>query len=216
MSWLTKALDPANVFGTRKGGIDVNQMIDPGGAAIETFTGKTFGRDAAHTGDLLGIMHDEPIAPPAQAAQGNVVPVKVGGLSTLSALDKPSDNHAQVTLALWDDYKTNFAPYQYEMLNNLTTQNPALVGETVGKAQGLVNKAFDVAKGNRDVTLSRFGMAPTGQVAESMERQSDLARSAAQAGAANTTRMDLKQRDMDLMTSGVPNVAGRSYGMTGG
>lgn len=138
------------------------------------------------------------------------------GLPLLSVKGNPSDNQAQVTLALWNDYLQNFAPFQYDMLNHLTTQNPGLVGESVGRAQAAVGKSFDVAQGNRDVTFSRFGMAPDAGAQAAMDRQSALERAAALTGAANTTRAHLKQRDMMLMTSGVPNVAGRSYGMQGG
>lgn len=135
-------------------------------------------------------------------------------LPTLTTKGDANDNYAQVTLALWDDYQQNFAPYQMEMLDNLTTENPSIVAEGVGEAQELVGKSFDVARDNQKVTMSRFGMAPTGQTQAAIERKSDLSEAASMADAANTTRANLRQRDMDLMTTGVPNVAGRSYGMS--
>lgn len=138
------------------------------------------------------------------------------GLPILMDAGNANDNSAQVTLALWNDYKTNFAPYSYGMLDSLTTQNPGIVEETVGKAQEQVGRSFDVAGRNRQLAFSRLGMAPDAQTSAAMDRQASLARAAATVGAANTTRMGLKERDMMLMTSGVPNVAGRSYGMKGG
>ncbi len=140
----------------------------------------------------------------------------VTGLPFLGDVGNANDNLAQVTRALWDDYQRNYAPFQYEMLGNLTTQNPGIVAESVAKAQQQAGQAFDTAAQNRTVTMSRFGMAPDAQTRASMERQTQLDRTATMAGAANATRRSLKDRDMQLMTSGVPNVAGRSYGMQGG
>jgi hypothetical protein len=135
----------------------------------------------------------------------------------LSDAGKPADNFAQVTNALWDDYKTNFAPYQYQLLDNMTTERPEIVGQAVGQAQGLVTNSFNAAQKNKQVTMARYGMAPDLQMKQSLDRQTELSKSAALAGAANATRSHLKDRDMQLMTSGVPpNVAGRDYGMAGG
>ena len=139
-----------------------------------------------------------------------------GGALILSDAGKPSDNHARVTQALWDDYKTNFAPYQYQLLNSMTTERPEIVGQAVGQAQGMIGRSFDNAARNKQVTMERYGMAPDAQTSASMQRQTGMAKTAALAGAANATRAHLKERDMELMTSGVPNVAGRSYGMQGG
>lgn len=138
------------------------------------------------------------------------------GLPILSDKNSAADNYSQVTLALWDDYQKNYAPYNYQMLDSLTTENPGIVGESVADAQKRVNQSFDVAKNNSQVTMSRLGMAPDAQTQKSIERNSALEKAAAMAGAANTTRANLKERDNLIMTGGVPNVANRSYGMSGG
>ena len=138
-----------------------------------------------------------------------------GGLPTLSVKSKAADNNAAVTLALWEDYQKNYTPYQYQMLDSLTTENPAIVGQSVAEAQGLVGQNFDVAKRNQQVSMARLGMAPDMQTRQSFDRSSSLEKAAAMAGAANTTRAGLKERDNLIMIGGVPNVANRSYGMSG-
>lgn len=138
------------------------------------------------------------------------------GLPVLSDKGDPSENYAQVSMALWNDFQKNFAPFQYRMLEGMTTENPGLVAEDVGLAKEQVTRAFDVSRQNRQVSMERFGMAPDAQTQKSMDRQDGLDKATSLVGAANTTRARLKQRDMELMTTGVPNVAGRSYGMAGG
>jgi len=137
------------------------------------------------------------------------------GLPLLSVLNKASDNYAQVTLALYNDWEQNFKPFTMDLLSNLTTENPEIVETSVSEAKNLVGQSFDTAKKNQRTTMSRLGMAPDAQTQASMDRLADLEKTATMAGAANTTRQKLKERDMEIMTTGVPNVAGRSYGMSG-
>ncbi len=136
-------------------------------------------------------------------------------LPLLSVKKKASDNYAQVTKALYADWEKNFKPFLTDVLGSTTLENPAQVGEAVARSQNLVGSQFDAAKNNQRVTMSRLGMVPDAQTEASMERLSALRKTAALAGAANKTRADLKERDTQIMLTGVPNVAGRSYGMSG-
>ena len=137
------------------------------------------------------------------------------GLPLLSSNGSAADNLAAITRALWTDYKDNYAPFQQMMLNQMTTENPGIVAEEVDAAKRQVGMSYNTAAKNQQTTMSRLGMAPDAQTQQNLDRNNALSKATALAAAANTTRQGLKERDMLIMTGGVPNVAGRAYGMSG-
>jgi hypothetical protein len=223
-SSIGKILDPGNVFGTRDGGLDVSGMIDPGGEIIQNVTGwddaKTIADPAGlHSGDdgLLGGMLGGGAA--SVDAKTPIVPVTdyKNGLPVLPAQGSADNDYAMVTYALWNDYKTNFAPAQYALLDEMSGSNPAKAQDAVNYAMGRASYGMDVAKGGRQRQLEGYGMNITGDARAAMSRQDQLRDSLAVVNAANQTRRSLKDRDNAIMTGGsVPNTAGRSFGLTEG
>lgn len=136
------------------------------------------------------------------------------GLPILDVSDSADDNYSAVTLALFDDWQKNYSSFRDQQFEFLTTENPGIVDTEVAEATSAVDQSYEAAKTDQAVTMSRLGMSPDQQTQDNIDRNSALSKAAAKAAAANTTRQSLKERDMLIMT-GVPNVAGRSYGMSG-
>lgn len=66
--FFSSLLDPANIFGSREGGIDIGGAIDPGGEIIEAATGSDLARQIADPGDLIGSLSGENAAEAAISA----------------------------------------------------------------------------------------------------------------------------------------------------
>jgi hypothetical protein len=64
-------LDPANLAGKRKGGINIAGAMDPGGAIIKATTGSNIGRNIADPGKFLKPYDSEQLAIDNQPAPIN-------------------------------------------------------------------------------------------------------------------------------------------------
>jgi hypothetical protein len=74
-----KIADPANVFGSRPGGMSIANAIDPGGYFVKEFTGSDFARQAADPAGVLapGGLFGDPVVPEIPSVTGANAPPSV-------------------------------------------------------------------------------------------------------------------------------------------
>lgn len=119
--------------------------------------------------------------------------------------DSGSKNMAKIHRAQWDDYLARFAPAEdmlFDRFNDREFKNEAVsfADETM---TGAMNRSFDQTQRG----LSRFGVRPTGDVAEANNRTWGLKTAAARAGARNAMRTAVEDQEMGLMTGGLSTIA---------
>lgn len=148
----------------------------------------------------------------ANVGEYGILPDGSYGYNPLVKAGKATDMYAQVTRAVYDDWKQNYLPVALEMMNQTTYNNPGLMAENVTQAVGNVNSSFNSAQDQQDRTLSRFGISRTGQAQEVSDRMESLSKSASIVDAANRIRQNLADRNRQVALGGIPNLAGKTYG----
>ncbi|WP_328186890.1 hypothetical protein [Marinobacter sp. OP 3.4] len=116
-----------------------------------------------------------------------------------------SENIAKIHRAQWDDYIARFAPVEdmlFDRFNDSEFKQGAVdfADQTM---TGAMNRSFDQTQRG----LSRYGVTPTGDVAEANNRTWGLKTAAARAGSKNAMRTAIEDQEMGLMTGGLSTVA---------
>lgn len=107
-----------------------------------------------------------------------------------------SDQMGQLLRSEWDDYINRYAPYDQKLI--------ALTGDAdnqqaINRARGNVAGSFDVAAGTLQRNNKRLGLSNTADVNQSLNRRTAGARSLAELGAVNKTRLHAQDRDRSIM-----------------
>ena len=122
-----------------------------------------------------------------------------------SRKDSGSKNMAAIHRAQWNDYIARFAPVEdmlFDRFNDEEFKNNA-VNFADQTMTGAMNRSFDQTQRG----LSRYGVNPTGDVADTNNRTWGLRTAAARAGARNAMRTAIEDQEMGLMTGGLSTIA---------
>lgn len=150
--------------------------------------------------------------------------------------DDPAKVTAEITRKQWDDYQSRFVPFENQLMDMTSYNNPGIVNQEIRAAigegnpaqtyrtgrgaifqipatgRGYVHKALDNAESQQKYQFQRYGMAPTDQQQTAIQSQNSLNRSKTVVDAANRIRRNISDRNMQIASGAVPN-AGRSYGL---
>lgn len=109
-----------------------------------------------------------------------------------------SDRVGRLHREEWYDYLNRFQPYDQRLLTLATTDadNEA----AIQRSRESVNTAFDAASGSLQRDITRLGLSEADDERRQREASTDLARTAAEVGAINGTRLHTQDRDMKLMS----------------
>lgn len=108
---------------------------------------------------------------------------------------------AQIYRDQWDDYVTRFFPLEDELID--TYNNPEVHKRIIGQATDKAAASFDAAQGSYDRSMARYGMSADAQMQNETDRSFNLGRTLALAGAKNTTRQELVDRDQRMLAGGM-------------
>ncbi|TQE98720.1 MAG: hypothetical protein FKY71_12325 [Spiribacter salinus] len=112
------------------------------------------------------------------------------------------DRMAKVHRSMWEDYKRRFVPFENALMSSVGEHGPTL--NQVGQS---VDQQYKNQRGQQNRRLSRMGVQKTQEQRAVSNRQNALSRSKAKAGALNTARMGLKDRDIAIMGGGLSSLA---------
>lgn len=107
----------------------------------------------------------------------------------------------------WNFYVENYRPVELKDIQSALAGLPA--DYYVDRASADVGQAFDEARGINMRNLSRSGVSLSGARAQGLEERLGLARSLADAGARNNTRMAVNEYNINRLS----NVANRGMGL---
>jgi hypothetical protein len=103
---------------------------------------------------------------------------------------------------MWADYKARFRPFEDALMGSVGQH-----GNALQQAGSAVDKAFDVTSREHERRLSGFGVSMRPDERAVHSRTMGLQHAAAKAGALNTTRTALRDRDIALVGGGLGSLA---------
>jgi hypothetical protein len=128
---------------------------------------------------------------------------------------KPDTAQAALTRAQWQLYKDKFQPTEQSALDYLKDPNAAIESAATS-AGGAVARTYSAEQGMTDRRLTRLGITPTAEQKADLDRNTDLSRSLAMAGAKNTARAETRGNNIDLLSGALNLGAGLSSAATSG
>ncbi|MDH5257870.1 MAG: hypothetical protein OEX07_07670 [Gammaproteobacteria bacterium] len=114
---------------------------------------------------------------------------------------KASQINADLVRSEWEDYKTRFRPKENELIGHVN--NKAERAQAVTRARESVGQGFTNAKAQVNQNLGQYGMTMTGAQKKSSDRRMKLTEAASKAGASNTTRQFIRDRDLNIIGGGM-------------
>lgn len=127
-----------------------------------------------------------------------------GGLQPGLGGASASQTFADLTRQQWDDYLTDFVPFENTMIRYAT--DPNTVTNAVAAARGDVANSFEMQQGVQDRRLRGLGLTLDADEQRAVERQTGLARSLADVTAANMTTERVMDRQQSLLGAPAPNI----------
>jgi hypothetical protein len=128
---------------------------------------------------------------------------------------KPDTAQAALTRAQWQLYKDKFQPTEQSALDYLKDPNAA-IESAASSAGSAVARTYNAEQGMTDRRLTRLGITPTAEQKADLERNTDLSRALAIAGAKNTARAETRDNNIDLLSGALNLGAGLSSAATSG
>ena len=122
-------------------------------------------------------------------------------LSQAGGDQSASANMANLSRAQWNDYKSRFAPIENTLFARLN--DPAYMSNAVTQAGINMGSAYDSSAQQTARDFSRYGINPSGMVAQEQQRQNAVDKASAVAGARNDMRTAMRDQQMGLMTGGL-------------
>ena len=145
---------------------------------------------------------------------GTIRKYDIGNGAVYNALHKPSsspdttasDTFAALTRQQWQDYITNFVPYENKLIQYAT--DPTVVSNNMSLASQNVNQAFDQQAGTTQRRLSGLGLTLDADEQKVADRSTSLARAAADVNAQNTVRDQTMARQQSILGNPAPTIGG--------
>jgi len=128
----------------------------------------------------------------------------------LSFVDPNSEHYASnlqaaLTRQEWEDWKKNSLPVFMELKNSIG--NKDLQSQEVGRSTDITNSAYDAIRGNQSRRNASYGMAIDPTVATANESALNRNQAMSVAAARNSTRSNIRDREMALMAGGMSSLA---------
>ena len=124
--------------------------------------------------------------------------------------DKPdtyaADTYAALTREQWQDYVTNFVPYENKLIDYST--DPNVVANNMVGASADVNASFDARAAATTRRLGGLGLTLDADEQRVSTRTMGLARSLADVGAQNTARDSTLARQQSILGNPAPELRG--------
>lgn len=112
---------------------------------------------------------------------------------------------ATIARSQWEDYKARFMPFEDAVMAQSVYDNPAIVGQEIGRALPLVDSAIDVSRGTQHRRMEALGQKPTWAQQHGMDQFWDQQKALSRADAANQIRMNIAARSRDIAFGGGTN-----------
>lgn len=152
--------------------------------------------------------YQEPKRPGAESGSDNglshVTPTD-GTPQTLSQNGDAHDQIGEVHRAQWEDYKRRFRPAEDALMD--MTNDPQAEQRMQGRVRQDMGQTYDSMEGQRERRMEGMGVNMTGAQEMALGRQNALDQAAASAGAMNTARTGIEDRNQAAMVGGLGSLA---------
>lgn len=108
-----------------------------------------------------------------------------------------SDRMGRLIRAEWNDYVNRFQPYDKQLIGLATSD--ADNNAAIERARTGVAGSFDVAQGTLQRNQQRLGLSSVADEVAAQDRNTAMAKTAAEVNAVNGTRLHTQDRDLSLM-----------------
>ncbi|WP_018865144.1 hypothetical protein [Thioalkalivibrio sp. ARh3] len=120
----------------------------------------------------------------------------------LSQRGDARDNMAQVHRSMWEDYQRRFIPAENALMASVGNH-----GEGLDRVGSAVDQQFANQRAEHMRGLSGFGIGMDADQQASFDRTQAVNHASAKAGALNTARMGMRDRDLAAMAGGLGTLA---------
>ncbi len=114
------------------------------------------------------------------------------------------DMNAYIARQQWEDYQQRFQPVERQLIDE--TMGKELLDQRLSGISAIVDRSFDSAIKNAQMSREMYGTGQTGQQADYESRRMNLGRSTAIADAKNSTRTHIYDRNMETLAGGSSSV----------
>lgn len=129
------------------------------------------------------------------------------GEGQAASFNDSRDWMAAVHRNMWEDYKARFMPFEDALMRSVGAH-----GELLDQTGRSVDQAFNVMRQEHAHRLGGYGVSMRPDEQQALDRRMGLQHAASKAGALNTTRAALQDRDLAIMGGGLGSLAGSRHG----
>lgn len=122
-----------------------------------------------------------------------------------------NDLYSVLTRQQWQDYVTNFVPYENKLIEYAT--DPSVVSNAMSEASQDVGQSFDNQAASSARQLRSLGLTLDGDEQRAAQRSLGLARSLADVNAQNTARDVTMARQRSILGNPAPRIPTAAGGM---
>ncbi len=112
---------------------------------------------------------------------------------------------AQLMRAQFKDWQSLFQPIELQAMQQLSFNNPRILSEQIGEAQGAATNAYRTLEGTLERGNRGLGIIPTAPQAQASQRILNVNRNLAIAGAENQARANVRAEDEAILMGTAPN-----------
>jgi hypothetical protein len=114
-----------------------------------------------------------------------------------------ADRTGRLLRSQYEDWQKTYQPIELSLMSELGMNNQAIIESATEKAKTIAGKSIDTMEGVLERQNRSLGIAPTQQQEETSRRLLKLNKAAAEAGAENMARKNVRQLD-DTILLGMP------------
>lgn len=112
---------------------------------------------------------------------------------------------ANLLKAEFEDWEKTFKPVELNLINEMSSQNPAILTKALDDAQRTVTGSYDSMEDIVNRQNRALGIRPTDQEGAASKRLMDLGEALSVSDAKNTARSNVRQMDEALLMGTTPN-----------
>lgn len=117
----------------------------------------------------------------------------------------PGAISAALLAAQFQNWQANFKPIELQAIDQISFNNPEVMTQALGKAQGAVESAYSAMPGILERQNEALGIAPTQQQAATSRRLMDYNKALSTVAASNQARANIRAEDEQLLMGVSPN-----------
>lgn len=114
-------------------------------------------------------------------------------------------NVGELLKSQYEDWKNTFQPIELNALQQISSNNPAVLPNALDEAKETVSNAYGAMGGVLERQNRSLGIVPTAQQEATSKRLLNLNQAATTASAENNTRANVRQMDEMLLMGTTPN-----------